>query len=418
MLSFTEEGTAFTMPFAANRLSLSTTATTMRLQVKVDPNSNSVDLSSIQMDEKTPEEELFFERTRSLCVERNLPMDNIKNARDLASPCNSPVLPNRLYRMGRLSDASDNDIRMLLQEFNIRTIIDLRSPTELKDDETLLRTAVFGNFTNIIWTEGSKSKDGCLRELTPGTPIVSTRGPLFWRRQQPKGPARTADPPLDDCDVCEQQGGVPASQKKTPVNRNERYFVSLMNEFKYVRGTLGKVRKRDIAKTIIKSPGALVSRRLRANVKKPFLDKINSGGLPMLNELLLRYGAPGIKFVLEQCADTSRHPIVFHCTAGKDRTGMITSLILSLLGVEDQAIVEDYSLSANVYAEMNDHKAMVGALSQRSLDPKKFLVAPPHVMVEVLAAIRKDYGSVEGYLTWIGFGPEKQEQLKKALTEE
>ena len=39
-----------------------------------------------------------------------------------------------------------------------------------------------------------------------------------------------------------------------------------MNELKYVRGTLRKVRKRDIAKTVLKSPGALVSKRVRGNI--------------------------------------------------------------------------------------------------------------------------------------------------------
>jgi len=85
----------------------------------------------------------------------------------------------------------------------------------------------------------------------------------------------------------------------------------------------------------------------------------------MLNELLLRFGAPGIKYVLELCADADRHPIAFYCTAGKDRTGMIAAIILALCGTRAEDIVEDYTLSANVYAEMNDHQAMVGALSQR-----------------------------------------------------
>ena len=97
---------------------------------------------------------------------------------------------------------------------------------------------------------------------------------------------------------------------------------------------------------------------------------------------------------------------------------MITGIILSFLGVPDEEIVQDYALSANVYAEMNDHKAMVGALSQRNLNPKTFLGAPPQVMRDTLEAIREEYGSVEGYMEWIGFGPEKQAKLRKALTED
>ena len=189
-----------------------------------------------------------------------------------------------------------------------------------------------------------------------------------------------------------------------------------MNEFKYVKGTVSKLRKRDITKAIMKSPGALVSRRVRTSIKKPFLDEINDGGLPMLNELLLRFGAPGIRYVLELCADRTRHPIAFHCTAGKDRTGIIAAIILGLCGLKPEDIVEDYSLSANVYAEMNDHKAMVGALSQRNLDPKTFLGAPPAVMREILEAIDAEYGSIEQYCTWIGFGPEKQKELIEACT--
>jgi protein-tyrosine phosphatase len=134
----------------------------------------------------------------------------------------------------------------------------------------------------------------------------------------------------------------------------------------------------------------------------------------MLNELLLRFGSPGIKYVLDLCADRNRHPITFHCTAGKDRTGMIAAIVLALCGVKPEDIVEDYSLSANVYAEMNDHQAMVGALSQRNLDAKTFLGAPPEVMRGVLTAVENEYGSVEGYCDWIGFGPEQQQKLREA----
>jgi protein tyrosine/serine phosphatase len=372
-----------------------------------------LNLDEIEDIEITPEEKDFFGRTRQICEERNIGFDCIKNARDLSSPPGSPIKENRLYRMGRLSEASDKDIQFLLDDKNINTIIDLRSPTELKDDEKLQRFEVFGDFTNLVWLERGRNRDGCLIELDAGASPVLKRRRLLSRSNIMEEEDEVED---EDCELCPDDG-IPANQLG-PAGRKERHFVSLMNEFKYVRGTLSKVRKRDIARTVLKSPGALVSRRVRDSVKSPFLDKINDGGLPMLNELLLRFGAPGIKYVLEICSDRSRHPVVFHCTAGKDRTGMITAIILSFLGVPDEEIVQDYTLSANVYAEMNDHKAMVGALSQRNLDPKTFLGAPPQVMRDTLEAIREDYGSVEGYMEWIGFGPEKQEKLRKALTED
>lgn len=197
--------------------------------------------------------------------------------------------------------------------------------------------------------------------------------------------------------------------------RKERHFISIMNEFKYVKGTLSKIRKRDIMKAIMQSPGAIVSKKIRDKVKDIFLSEINVGGLPMLNELVLSMGAPGIKRVLEVVADETRHPIGFYCTAGKDRTGVIAAIIHGYLGTKPEDIVQDYSLSANVYAQMNDHTAMVGALNQRNLDPKTFLGAPPQVMRDTLISINENYGGVEGYLDWIGFEEEDRMRLKKAL---
>ena len=384
-------------------------------------------------------EEIFLQRCQQLCRERNLPLEKVKNARDLASVQNSPVLPNRIWRMGRLSDATAADVQLLLRELNIRTLVDLRSPTELKDDPTLLRDAVFQNFTDIVWKEQGMRGNGCLRRLEKGEGPVKKR---FWKKnkhysyddyQEEEDDASTVDIPsgiispgyplaydASDDQLFEQEEEeeecttLDCPDEVSTANRRERHFVSLMNEFKYVKGTVSKLRKRDITKAILKSPGAVVSRRMRASLKKPFLDEINDGGLPMLNELLLRFGAPGIKYVLELCADANRHPIAFYCTAGKDRTGMIAAIILSLCGSDPEDIVEDYTLSANVYAEMNDHKAMVGALSQRNLDPKTFLGAPASVMRDTLRIIRENYGSVEGYCNWIGFGPDQQEKLRNA----
>jgi protein tyrosine/serine phosphatase len=396
----------------------------------------SQELDSQDSIDEEQQKHTFALRCKELCDERNLPFAKIKNARDLATVRNSPIRPGRVFRMGRLSDASDSDIE-LLKRLDFRTLVDLRSPTELKEDPTLLREEVFTDFTDLVWKEQGRGKDGCLRELSKGENPVKKR---FWTRQNPRDgshedatrstqtvqAATSAGSISEEAAVgeedelctldCDDPKSVPVSVYET--DRKERHFVSVMNELKYVKGTVSKLRKRDITKTILKSPGAIVSKRVRNSVKKPFLDEINDGGLPMLNELLLRFGAPGIKYVLELISDRSRHPIAWYCAAGKDRTGVIAALVLSLCGVSDEDIVEDYALSANVYAEMNDHKAMVGALSQRNLNPKTFLGAPPHVMWDTLQAINETYGSVSGYCSWIGFGPEKQEKLRRACMDD
>ena len=396
----------------------------------------SMDLSSVIVPSTSDEERTFLDKTAMLCEERNLPLEKVKNARDLSSARNSPVRPHRVYRIGRVSDATSADLRTLYDDIGIKTLVDLRSPTELKDDANLDRIEVYGNFTDMVYHENRDG--GVVRELKSdehrmtrrrkrdrvlravGGAVNGTKDVLLGFVDNFFGDDDDDDDDMDDddddCLDCIEAARL-IDEQRTRKNRRERHFVSIMNELKYVRGTLSKLRKRDIAKTIIKSPTTIISKTARENIKKPFLDEINGGGLPMLNDLLLRFGAPGIRYVLDLCSDVNRHPVAFYCTAGKDRTGMIAAIILALLGADDDAIVEDYSLSANVYAEMADHKAMVGALSQRNLDAKTFLGAPPHVMEDTLRNIRRDYGSVEEYLDYIGFGRDSRERLIRALTQ-
>lgn len=392
----------------------------------------SIDLSQVEIPETTEEEREFNARNAVLCQERNLPLEKVKNARDLASVRDSPVKPGRVYRIGRVSDATEADLDILFGELGVKTLVDLRSPTELKDDPTLEREQVFANFTDMVFYENGR----LVKELEPDEKRMQRRRKRDRVRKAAGGATRGAKDVLfgfvdnffgsgegeeeeeeDECiDCIDASKLIEESARRR--NRKERHFVSIMNELKYVRGTLGKVRKLDVVKTILKAPSTVVSKTARESIKKPFLDEINGGGLPMLNEILLRFGAPGIRYVLDLASDVNRHPMAFYCTAGKDRTGMIAAIMLMLLEAEDGAIVEDYSLSANVYAEMNDHTAMVGALSQRSLDPKTFLGAPPQVMEDTLKNIRNTYGGIEEYLDFIGFGEESRKRLIYALTEE
>lgn len=101
-------------------------------------------------------------------------------------------------------------------------------------------------------------------------------------------------------------------------------------------------------------------------------------------------------------ADEKNLPLAFHCTAGKDRAGVTAALLLALLGVPDEVIVADYSLS-NRYADVFEQygrKAIKPLLrmgmDERSLQP--LFTANPDTMRATLAHIRQQYGSVERYL--------------------
>ncbi|MBN1188955.1 MAG: tyrosine-protein phosphatase [Dehalococcoidales bacterium] len=62
----------------------------------------------------------------------------------------------------------------------------------------------------------------------------------------------------------------------------------------------------------------------------------------------IRYPEYGLQITkaLEIIAQPALSPIVFHCVAGKDRTGVLAAFVLSVLGVADEDIIDDYSLNA------------------------------------------------------------------------
>jgi hypothetical protein len=149
----------------------------------------------------------------------------------------------------------------------------------------------------------------------------------------------------------------------------QRHFISVIDESVYQRGVFKRLSKRKKAAALFLMTGAAVSKRARRRARGIFLQYINDAGLPLLNELLLSYSGAALRRVLDLLADRSRYPIGLYCTAGKDRTGLIILLVLAALGVEPEAIAEDYVLSDTAYENLNDEKALVGALEQVSPHP-------------------------------------------------
>ena len=86
-------------------------------------------------------------------------------------------------------------------------------------------------------------------------------------------------------------------------------------------------------------------------------------------------------------------PLMFHCSAGKDRTGMGAALVLFALGVDENTIIDDY-LSSNTY--LGDKYAQYIAQNP-NLKPL-FQVKKDFLMAGI-DQIKKDHGSVENYLT-------------------
>ena len=106
--------------------------------------------------------------------------------------------------------------------------------------------------------------------------------------------------------------------------------------------------------------------------------------------------------VLRFLADADNLPALIHCTAGKDRTGVTFMLLLHVLGVPEETIAADYSLS-NLYHEFFFEVAEVALrpiarFGFKVDDLTPLLTADPQTVTTVFDYIREKYGTVERYL--------------------
>lgn len=118
-------------------------------------------------------------------------------------------------------------------------------------------------------------------------------------------------------------------------------------------------------------------------------------------------------------ADSGPLPVLVHCTAGKDRTGLVVALALEAAGVDRTAVVADYTQSAlNLDGAWID-EAMSAMVSGGVPISPALLEAiggsPDHAMTRLLAGIDDQYGSVVGYLLAHGFLAESVATLREKL---
>jgi protein-tyrosine phosphatase len=129
-------------------------------------------------------------------------------------------------------------------------------------------------------------------------------------------------------------------------------------------------------------------------------------------------GRAAVANILRVIAE-GEHAIVFHCFAGKDRTGVLAALLLALLGVPDDTIVADYTLSdhalepAVAWAESNDPEWA----ARMAAFPPWLLRAPHDTMRAFLDVLRQRHGSIDAYLGDAGVEPELIDALRMRLLE-
>jgi protein-tyrosine phosphatase len=91
-------------------------------------------------------------------------------------------------------------------------------------------------------------------------------------------------------------------------------------------------------------------------------------------------------------------PQLYHCTAGKDRTGWATAVLLTLLGVPADTVVHDYLLSNRYYYRSPAVRAQLAAMPEAVRDTyAEVLEVEPSYLLAGLDQIRTSYGSMAGF---------------------
>jgi protein-tyrosine phosphatase len=125
---------------------------------------------------------------------------------------------------------------------------------------------------------------------------------------------------------------------------------------------------------------------------------------------VLEHTRPQLKTVLDVIADAANDPLLFHCVAGKDRTGLIAALLLALADVEPDAIAADYAASASQLAD-----AYVVRYSNLERAEIFEALRCPEEGVHNMLAYLAQYGGAAGYLNAIGLNDAKIARLRARL---
>jgi protein-tyrosine phosphatase len=134
-------------------------------------------------------------------------------------------------------------------------------------------------------------------------------------------------------------------------------------------------------------------------------DELGAEGTPGAMLAIYRWfvtspaGRAAFSKALSRVADANG-PLLYHCSAGKDRTGWLSAVLLTALGADRDTVYADYELTNEVSAAGNE--ALLGAIARsRGVDVdllRPVLVAAPRYLDEAFAAAEREFGGIDGYL--------------------
>jgi protein-tyrosine phosphatase len=135
--------------------------------------------------------------------------------------------------------------------------------------------------------------------------------------------------------------------------------------------------------------------------------------------MLIEDRGSAIAAVVRELAAPGALPAVVHCSVGKDRTGVIIALVLSVVGVPDEVIASDFA-ATGLLLPSDRRTEMIAVIASLGMDNERaaqLLSSDPALITEVLALVRQVHGSVAAYLVAHGVSAEEIEALRRELLE-
>lgn len=288
----------------------------------------------------------------------NKKLESIYNFRDISMIDSNRIISGKIFRCATPSEATKNDSEYILNKLKIKTIIDLRNIEESKQDigKNLIRNSCH------VLMEPDVYKQHIIEQL---------------RKQHKR------------------------LLFQLPILPSNKAF-------------LNELSKEDKAKIIFW--GVLGQKKKVDSIIVDMLVKLKLQGL---YRLILKNSWRNLCRTLELCLDPCNYPILIHCTQGKDRTGIVIFLILFCCNIPLELIVKDYHQSEEELQPLRNNSEYMQRNFSRAtglgLDMSSWMLAPTQALELTLQWINNNYGSVQKYLENIGFGKERQLQIKKLL---
>ncbi len=131
----------------------------------------------------------------------------------------------------------------------------------------------------------------------------------------------------------------------------------------------------------------------------------------------LEFGPQTWLDLFELFADARHHPLLLHCTAGKDRTGVSTAFLLSVLGVERSWIEADYLLTNRDVVRQADfieqHVGLPEGMDRAAMEVAAGV--PQNAMRDFLDGLHSRHGGAVEYLSGIGVSDAMMDDVRAAF---